>query len=121
MSSAAKSVFAWGIYMLAMGTIFLLIPNVALPLFGFPPTNEIWIRVVAVLSIALGYYYIRAARHELVQLFEWKVYAHIFGVICFVMFVILQLAPVPLLLLAGADLLAAIWTWLALRKSHHRP
>jgi hypothetical protein len=116
MSSAAKSVFAWGVYMLVMGTTFLLIPNVALPLFGFPPTNEIWIRVVAVLAVALGYFYIQAARHELVHFFKWKVYAHIFGVICFIMFVILQWAPLSLLLLAGADLLAAIWTGLALRS-----
>lgn len=53
MSRAAISVFVWGIYMFAMGTTFLLIPNVVLPLFGYPPTNEIWIRVVAMLSIAL--------------------------------------------------------------------
>lgn len=44
------------------------------------------------------------------------------GVICFVMFVILQLAPLSLLLLAVADLLAALWTGLALRSRpvvHH--
>ncbi len=117
MSRAAISVFVWGIYMLAMGTTFLLIPNVVLPIFGYPPTNEIWIRVVAMLSIALGYFYIQTARHEMLQFFRWKVQGHIFGVICMVMFVILQWGPPMLLLLASADFLAAIWTGLALRQS----
>ena len=115
MSRAAKSVFAWGIYMLAMGTTFLLIPNAVLPLFGFPPTDEIWIRGMAMLAVALGYFYIQAARHELLQFFRWKVHGHIFGVICMGMFVILKLGPPMLLLFASADLLAAVWTGLALR------
>ena len=117
MSRAAKSVFVWGIYMLVLGGTFLLIPNVALPLFGFPPTNEIWIRGMAMLAVALGYFYVQAARHEMLQFFRWKVQGHIFGVICMVMFVILQLGPPMLLLFASADLLAAIWTGLALRDT----
>lgn len=116
MSRAAVSVYAWGIYMLVTGTTFLLIPNVALPLFGFPTTDEVWIRVVAMLSIVLGYFYIQTARHEMVQFFRWKVQGHIFGILCMVMFVILQLGPPMILLLASADLLAAIWTGLALRQ-----
>lgn len=115
MSRAALSVFVWGIYMLVVGATFLLAPNVALPLFGFPPTNEVWIRGMAMLAIALGYFYLRAAPQEMLQFFRWKVHGHIFGVICMVMFVILKLGPPMLLLFAGADLLAAVWTWLALR------
>jgi hypothetical protein len=114
MSRAAVSVFAWGIYMLAMGATFLLIPNAALPIFGFPPTDEIWIRGMAMLAVGLGYFYIQSARHEIVPLFRWKVHGHIFGVLCMVMFVILQLGPPTLLLFASADLLAAVWTGLAL-------
>lgn len=117
MSNAAKSVFVWGIYMLVTGATFLLIPNVALPIFGFPPTDEVWIRGMAMLGIALGYFYVRAARREMLEFFRWKVHGHIFGVICMVMFVILKLGSPTLLIFAGADLLAAIWTGLALRQS----
>ena len=115
MSRAAISVFVWGIYLLVVGTTFLLVPNVALPLLGFPPTNEVWIRGMAMLAIALGYFYVRAAPHEMLQFFRWKVHGHIFGVVCMVMFVILRLGPPMLVLFASADLLAAIWTGLALR------
>ena len=115
MSRAATSVFVWGIYMILMGATFLLVPNLVLPLFGFPPTNEVWIRGMSMLAIALGYFYLRAGRHEMLDFYRWKVHGHIFGVICMVAFVILKLGPPMLLLFASADLLAAIWTGLALR------
>jgi hypothetical protein len=35
-----------GIYLVGLGLVLLLIPNVILPLFGFPTTEEVWIRVV---------------------------------------------------------------------------
>ncbi len=115
MSRAAISVFVWGIYMLAMGATFLLIPHLAMPLFGFPRSDEVWIRMVAMLSIALGYFYVQTARHEMRPFFTWKIHAHVFGVICMALFVLLQWGPPNLLLLAGADLIAAVWTALALR------
>jgi hypothetical protein len=121
MNNAAKSVFAWGIYMLGVGAIFLLAPNLALPIFGFSITGEIWTRLAAVLAIALGCYYILAARHNFVPLFVWKVYLHAFGVVCMLAFVLLRLAPPAMLAFAAADLLAGIWTALALRGSRLAP
>jgi hypothetical protein len=115
MSRAAISVTVWGIYMLAMGTTFLLIPNLALPLFGFPPSDEVWIRIVAMFAMVLGYFYIQTARQEMRPFFYWKVHGHFFGVVCMALFVILQWGPPNLLLFAAADLLAAIWTGWALR------
>ena len=115
MSRAAISVIVWGIYLLAMGMTFLLAPHVALPLFGFAPSDEVWVRIVAMLSLVLGYFYIQTGRHEMRPFFTWKIHGHIFGVVCMVLFVILQLGPSNLLLLAGADLLAAVWTAWALR------
>ena len=117
MSAAAKSVFAWGLYLFAVGALFLLAPNVALPLFGFAPATDIWIRMVALLALILGYFYVRASRAELTPLFRWKVQGHAFGVLCMLVFVLLRLAPPALLLFAAADAVGAGWTWLALRQS----
>lgn len=116
MSRAAISVFVWGIYMLAMGTTYLFVPHVAMPLFGFPASDEVWIRMVAMFSVILGYFYIQTARHEMRPFFTWKIHGHLFGVVCMVLFVILKLGPPNLLLLAGADLIAAVWTAWALRN-----
>jgi hypothetical protein len=115
MSRAAISVIVWGIYLFVMGITFILVPQVALPLFGFPPSDEVWIRMVAMFTLILGYFYMQTARHEMRQFFYWKVHGHIFGVVCMVLFVILRLGPPNLLLLASADLIAAVWTAWALR------
>ena len=39
MTAAARSIFAYGIYLLDQGIVILLIPNVALSLFGLPQTT----------------------------------------------------------------------------------
>jgi hypothetical protein len=115
MSNAAKSIFVWGIYLVVMGSLLLLIPNFLLALFGFPATDEVWIRVLGVVVVALGYYHIQAARHELISFFRWSTQGRIFTVACFIAFVVLGLATPMLLFLASADFLGALWTGLTLR------
>jgi hypothetical protein len=44
-------------YMLGMVSGFLLVPNLALPVFGFYTTEEMWIRVLGALVIAFASYY----------------------------------------------------------------
>ena len=41
-------------YTLALGLPLVVSPNVALPLIGFPPTQEPWVRLVGALLIALS-------------------------------------------------------------------
>ena len=117
MSNSAKSVFVFGIYLIVVGLGFLVIPNVLLPLFGFPETNEVWIRVVGMLVVLLAFYYIQTARKELTDFFQLTVYARASVIVFFIVFVVLDLAEPMLLLFGAVDLLGAIWTELALRSS----
>lgn len=117
MSNAAKSIFAWGIYLLVLGSLLLLIPNFMLALFGFPITDEVWIRVLGMIVVALGYYHIQAARNGLTPFYRWSTQGRAFSVVCFIAFVALGLAKPMLLLFASADFLGALWTGLALRTS----
>ena len=55
MSPAARSLAVFAAYPAAMGVGFLLAPNRSLGLFGFEPTSEPWVRVLAVLGLLLGY------------------------------------------------------------------
>ena len=64
MSNAAKSILVHGIYLLGLGVVMITIPNVPLKIFGLPETNEVWIRVVGMLSLVVGYYYIQSARRD---------------------------------------------------------
>lgn len=117
MSKPATSVFVFGIYLLAMGIGLILIPNTILNIFGFPGTNEIWIRVVAMLMIILAYYYILAAKAELTSFFYFTIPARIAGIFFFTGFVVLGLASPKLISFGLVDLISAIWTASALRKA----
>ncbi|MBI5042251.1 MAG: hypothetical protein HZC10_00105 [Nitrospirae bacterium] len=117
MGKAAKSIFVWGIYLVAIGSLLLLIPNFMLSLFGFQATNEVWIRVLGGVVVALGYYHIQAARHGLFPFFRWSTQGRAFTVVCFFAFVALGLAKPTLLLFASADFLGALWTGMILRAS----
>jgi uncharacterized membrane protein len=116
MSNAAKSVFVFGIYELAVGICLMITPDPLLAFFGFPATNEVWIRVSGLLICVFAFYDFMAARHELTDFFRWTVYARSSVILFFTIFVLSGLAS-PILILFGAiDLLGAIWTALALLK-----
>ncbi|MEM7345624.1 MAG: hypothetical protein AAF485_15385, partial [Chloroflexota bacterium] len=117
MSKSGTTVFVWGIYVLLLGSILVLIPNVLLRLFGFPPTDEVWIRVAGVLLLALGYYYVEAARKEYTDLFRWSVYARLGVMGFFILFVLFGLSQPILLLFGSIDVLGAAWTAWALRTA----
>lgn len=117
MSKAAKSVLVFGIYLAVTGLGFLIMPNTPLALFGFPPTNEVWIRIMGLLIMILGYFYIQSARADFKPFFQWTVNERIAAVVVFAIFVALGLAEPTLLIFGAVDLLGAIWTQLALRSS----
>ena len=66
-------------------------------MFGFPSTNEPWIRVAGVLAFVLGYYYMQCGQAEVRRFFELTVPARLAVVTFFAAFVILGLAG-PILL-----------------------
>ncbi len=120
MSHAAKSIFVFGIYVLAAGLTLMLAPNHVLTLAGLPATNEVWIRVMGMIVAFLGYYYLQAARLELTPFFRWTVHTRPLPVVVFIVFVALGLAKPIIILFGIGDLLGAIWTGLALRTSQSR-
>lgn len=118
MSPAARSISVFAIYLWVMGVVFVFVPNVLLSLFGFPETDEVWIRVVGMLVLILGYYYMGAAREELTG-FLWRtVYARYSVLVFFVAFVALKQAPPVLIVFGVVDALAATWTAVALRADN---
>ncbi len=116
MSPAARSLFAFGCYLLPLGLILLLVPNLLLGLFQIPATAEVWIRVVGMLVFFLSVYYFIAARAELRLFMRWSAWLRASVFVFFCIFVWLGLAPATLILLGAADLAGAAWTWVALRK-----
>ena len=117
MSNAAKSVFIFGIYELVLGITLMTRPNPILAVFGFPCTSEVWIRVIGSLLCFFAFYDFQGARHELTDYFRWTVYARSSVILFFSAFVLSGLVSPVLILFGAVDLLGAIWTALALRKS----
>ena len=116
MSKSATSVLVFGIYLVVIGVGLLFIPNTVLGLFGFLTTTEPWISVVAMLLLILSYYYIQKARNEDKAFFRLTVHGRASVIVFFGAFVLLSIAPAMLILFGVVDLLAAIWTALALRS-----
>jgi len=120
MSKAAWSVFIFGIYLVALGLFLLIAPNTLITLFGLPETHDVWIRVVGMLIFLLSYYAIQAGRNEVTEFIRWSVIARSTVVLFFAGFVLADLAKPILLLFGGVDLVAAIWTHLALRSNREK-
>jgi hypothetical protein len=117
MNGAATSIRIFGIYLMLLGPIVIAAPNLVLALFGLPPTSEVWIRVVGLLAAILGYYYVQAARHDLVPFYRASVPARVAVFLGFGAFVLFGLVKPPLLLFGAVDLAGAAWTLFALTPS----
>lgn len=116
MSSAGISLFVFGIYMVFAGLGFTFMPNTPLGLFGMPSTQEPWIKIMGVLMVAIGYYYIQTGRKDIRLFFTWTVQARLAVFLIFILFYLLQWAPATILIFGTVDLLGAVWTWVTNRS-----
>jgi len=116
MSPAARSVNIFGIYLLLLGVVLLVAPNLLLGLFGMAATTEVWIRVVGMLCVLLGTYYRVSAGAESRPFFRASVMARSSVPVFFIIFVVAGWSQWPLILFGLADAAGALWTWTALRS-----
>jgi hypothetical protein len=115
MSAAGRSLFFFGIYLLVLGIVVILVPNWLLGVLGIPATTDIWIRVVGVLVLPIGFYDLQAGRKNLNEVCLWSIIARPAVFLFFLAFVLLGLVK-PIFIVFGAiDLIGAAWTLLALQ------
>lgn len=117
MSPAARSILAYAVYLLAQGAVLLLVPNVALRIFGLPETTEIWVRIAGMTITFFGIYYVVAARYEVRPFFLVSVATRLSVPLIFLVFIATGLASWNLLLFTPADILFTLWTVVALQRS----
>jgi hypothetical protein len=116
MSHSAKTVLFFAFYLLLLGVVLVVAPNLVLAGLGVPATDEVSIRIVGVLATVLGIYYSMAARSELRPFFIASVPVRMSVLFIFVAFVLLKFAPPILILFGLVDFLGSVWTWIALRQ-----
>jgi hypothetical protein len=114
MDSTTTSIFVFGIYLIFVGAGFLLIPNIILPLFRFPKTDEPWIRVMAILILIIAYFYLVASHHNIIPIYWATVYGRLFVFLSFTVLVLTKKAKPMLLGFGVVDALGAVWTLLTL-------
>jgi len=110
MSRAATSIFVYSIYLFAQGVLLLVIPNVALGLFGLPTTQEVWVRILGYSLLVVSGYFLVAARREVTEFFRISIVFRLALPVVFGAFVALGYAQSALLLLTPADVIFALWT-----------
>ena len=117
MNKARISLFVFGLYMIfVVGFGFMFAPTVVLDLFGLSAGEGLWIRFVGMLASILGVYYILVARAELDRFYVWTVPTRFYAATFMIIIVLLGLMGPGLILIAAIDIIAATWTWLAVRS-----
>ena len=116
MTTAAKSVLYYSFYMLGMGLGLLFIPNLILGIFGFSPTNDIWIRVLGLFTFCAGMLYFYCGRTDQTGFFRISIIERIVFFLGMVGIVLFMRANPLLALIGSVDLVGAIWTALTLRN-----
>ena len=114
MSEAAKSVFYFAFVFIMGGLGLLVVPHTVLPLLGISSTDGLFVRLLGMVILVLAYYYIRASMRELTDFFMWTVHARTAGLVFYLVFYLLDLAPLVVIGFGVMDLLGALWTWWAI-------
>jgi hypothetical protein len=117
MSPAARSLFVFAIYLAVLAVLLLVVPNMMLTVFGFPPTTEVWIRVVGMLVGVLALYDYVAAVSEARGLMWASVLARLTVPFFFLIFVVAGWVHWPILLFGLVDIGFALWTWRELTRA----
>ena len=118
MNGAGISLFVFGLYMIfAVGGGFMFAPEFVLDLFGLSAGDGIWIRFVGMLASILGAYYIMVARAGLDRFYPWTVATRYYAATFMIVIVLLGKMGPGLILIAAVDVVAATWTWYAVRSA----
>ena len=115
MNRASTVAYVAAAYLAIFGVILIVAPNSVLPIFGFAPTTEPWIRVEGALLASFAWYSFTAARSDDLIYFKASVPQGVALFLVFVGLVLAGWAPAMLIPFGAVQLLFAIWMWWALR------
>jgi hypothetical protein len=100
-----------------MGLGLTFAPQIILPPFGLAVPQEVWVRVLGLLALALSSYYFQAARQNLIPFYRMTIPGRTAFGIAMIILGLITPNSMGLVLFALVDLAGAAWTWWALRGS----
>lgn len=119
MEGTVRTMYAFSAYLFVVGLSLTVGPNTLLPLLGLPETNEVWIRILGVVSILLALYYFDAARNNSRSFFVASILGRGFSTAALVLLWATG-RPWQLLMFGAVELAGAIWTYTAMRAQAGR-
>jgi hypothetical protein len=116
MGSAALSIKVFGVYAILTGLDLVIAPNLLLSTLEIPPTNEVWLRVVGVLVLVIGYY-LACGVANAKAFFKATLFGRTLGFVLPVVLTFAASAPWQLALFGLVDLAEAAWTAAAMKAA----
>lgn len=107
-----------GWYALLGGLSFLVFPDFVASVLGFPPPTEVWMRVFGLEVAVLGFFYITAARNELVPYFKASIIGRTVFTFVLILLWVFGVAKWNVILVGVVDLFGSLWTGMALRSAN---
>ena len=117
MSKAAVSVFVFGCYILVNALVLIAAPNLMLAGLGLEPTREPWLRLLGLMTLALSFYYLLAAREEVTAFFRLTLWGRSIILIGTIGLAAAGLVPPVIVVFGVVDAAGALWTAVALRAA----
>ena len=116
MNPACKTIFLFGFYPLVAGLSMIIAPALPLQILGWPIEGLDWIRMLGVVTMIVGYYYLQLGRNDVLAFCRFSAQARI--VIPFVFLALVLMFDMnPLYIaLTAVDFLGGMWTASALKK-----
>ena len=118
MNKPAFTIKAFGCYLLVLGLLLIFTPNTLLAIFLMPTTTEVWIRVVGVVVLNIGVYYIFAALCEAKLFYQASVYTRTFVLVAFTAFAIFGLVSPMIIFFGMVDFFGGLWTHFAIKAEN---
>ena len=114
MSTPAKTIYYFALYLVGAGLTLLLFPRLPLVILSLEIEGLAWIRILGMLVLVFAYYYLNLARNEVTDFFRWTVHTRLLVPLFFAAFILLTGMKPVLMLFALGDLAGALWTAWAL-------
>lgn len=117
MTSAGKSIFYFGFWVLACGLGLFFAPGLCMGIAGVELPEPIPVRLFGMVLVYLAiYYFVTGRRAELWPFFRVTVYTRGSALLIVAVLVLLGMSPPAILGFVVVDALGALWTALALRR-----
>jgi hypothetical protein len=120
MSKTSVSIIVYSTYLGSAGAGAAFIPNTLLPILGLPTTNEVWVRLFGALALLLAAKGFNGALLNLLPSMQFDVYTRTCFAVFLAVLIIIGLSPPILIILAIIDIVAAVWTQLAIRADRRQ-